>query len=273
VGEGGYHVERNEDLQTELLLREIHKLENRDLQLWYANALVGLTVAAGFLVLALPSVMWDSGPLRLEGGYLPQFFFGLIPLIILFNAYVIEQRRTLRRAREVVTRQLLRAETAETLSLIDPLTEVFNRRYLDRIIPKEAGRSDRQGTPLAFLMIDVDGFKSVNTRFGHVVGDQVLREVAALQKKTLRVSDTLVRYGGDEFLAVLPDTNEEQAKQALERLGKAVERWNRNSPIRGYQMSLSCGVAAYSKGASVEEIVKTADERMYLDKGRQRRAG
>jgi diguanylate cyclase (GGDEF)-like protein len=265
-------MEQSEDLQTELLLREIHKLENRDLQLWYVNALVGLTVAAGFLGLILPSVIWDSGPLRLQGRYLPQFFFGLIPLIILFNVYVIDQRRTLRRAREVVARQLVRAKTAETLSLVDPLTEVFNRRYLDRIIPKEASRSDRRGTSLTFLMIDLDGFKSVNTRFGHPVGDRVLREVAELLRKTFRTSDTVVRYGGDEFLVVLPETNEEQVKQTIERLLNAVERWNRSSPIPGCQMGLSCGAATYSKGVDVQEILKIADERMYLDKERQRRA-
>jgi diguanylate cyclase (GGDEF)-like protein len=235
--------------------------------------LIGLTLAAGFLVLLLPNLIWGLGPSGLEGLYLPQLFFGFIPLIILFNVYVIDQRRTLRRAREVVARQLLRAETAEALSLVDPLTEVFNRRYLDRIIPKETGRSDRRGTPLAFVMIDVDGFKSVNTRFGHLVGDRVLQEVAGLLRKTLRVSDTLVRYGGDEFLAVLPDTNEEQAKQALQRLGKAAERWNCNSPIGGYQMSLSCGAAAYSKGATLQQILAAADERMYLDKQTRRPPG
>jgi diguanylate cyclase (GGDEF)-like protein len=266
-------MERNEDLQTELLLREIHKLENRDLQLWYANALVGITTAAGFLVLVLPSVVWDLGPLRPESRYLPQFFFGLIPLIILFNVYVIEQRRTLRRAREVVTRQLLRAETAETLSLIDPLTEVFNRRYLDRIISQEASRCDRRGSSLTFLMIDLDGFKSVNSRFGHLVGDRLLQEVAGLLRRTFRTSDTVIRYGGDEFVALLPDTNEQQATQAIQRLLREVERWNCDSPIPGYQMSLSCGAATYSKGADVREILGTADKRMYLDKRRQYRAG
>ena len=266
-------MEPKEDLHPELLIREIHKLENRDLQLWYANTLIGLALAAGFVLLVLPNAIWGVGRVRLENLYLPQLFFGFIPLIILFNVYVIDQRRTLRRAREVVAHQLLRAETAEALSLVDPLTEVFNRRYLDRIIPKETGRAGRLGNSLTFLMIDVDGFKSVNTRFGHLLGDRVLREVAEVLRRTLRVSDTLVRYGGDEFVGVLPDTNEEQLKHVVERVRKAVEQWNRDSPIRGYQMSLSCGAATYSKGMDVQQILKTADERMYLDKERQRPAG
>lgn len=262
-------AEHDTQTQVESLMDEISRLENRDLQLWYVNLAILLAVAGGFLALVFPSVIWNLGQLRLQGQYLPQLVFGLAPLIVLFNVYVVQQRQILRRAREVVTRQLLRAETAETLSLIDPLTEVFNRRYLDRIISQEVSRCDRRGSSLTFLMIDLDGFKSVNTRFGHAVGDRVLREVAELLKATFRTSDTVIRYGGDEFVVILPDTNEEQARQSINRLLKHVERWNRDSPIVGYQMSLSCGPATYSKGVNPQELLESADQRMYREKAQK----
>ncbi len=265
-------MEGDQDLQAELLLREFHRLETRDLQLWYTNLLVMLGLAAGFLAAQVPGVLWETTKPTLGFQYLPQLCLSFIPLILLFNGYVLQQRRTLRRSREVLSRQLLRAETAEALSLVDPLTGVFNRRFLDWTISKEMSRADRCGSNLSLMMLDLDAFKSVNTRFGHLVGDRVLRELAELLKKTLRKSDTIVRYGGDEFVALLPETNEEQAQLATERIHQAIEQWNRDSPIRGYKMGLSCGVAPCTKGASLSESLKIADERMYQEKARRRSA-
>ncbi len=263
-------MEGDQDLQAELLLREIRRLERRDLQLWYTNLLVMLGLAAGFLAAQVPGVLWEAPRPKLGFQYLPQLCLGLIPLILLFNAYVLQQRQMLRRSREEVSRQLLRAQTAETLSLVDPLTGVFNRRFLDWTISKEMSRADRRASNLSLMMLDLDAFKSVNTRFGHLVGDRVLQELAGLFKKTLRKSDTIVRYGGDEFVALLPEATEEQAQFAMERILKAIEQWNRSSPIPGYTMGLSCGVAPCTKGASLRELLRIADERMYQEKARRR---
>jgi diguanylate cyclase (GGDEF)-like protein len=146
------------------------------------------------------------------------------------------------------------------------LTETFNRRYLDQILPKEVSRADRRESSLALAVIDVDDFKSVNTRFGHPVGDRVLTEVAELLKKLFRASDTVIRYGGDEFLVLMGDTTEQEAEAAVARLHAQVDRWNLTGAIAGYKMGLSCGVAAYSKGANVTEVLQTADDRMYGQK-------
>lgn len=251
---------------VEELTRELRHLEGRDWQLWSIGLLVLLLVAGGFLALILPNVMWRLGELRVYGRYLPQLFFGFISLIILFNIYVVQQRRILRNTREELVRQLIRSEAAERLSLLDPLTGVFNRRYLEEILPKEINRAQRRESSLAVVMIDVDGFKAVNTRFGHLVGDRVLKEVAELLKKNFRVSDTVIRYGGDEFLVLTGDTDEAQARVAVERLHANVEEWNRANVIPDFRLSLSCGVAAYSKGAKIDEILETADQRMYQDK-------
>jgi len=262
-------MEPQQDEPAEQLRREIKALEGRDFQLWSIGLLLLMVVAAGFIALILPNVMWNLPVLRLDGRYLPQLFFGFIALIVLFNVYALEQRRGFRRTREELILQLIRSEVAESLSLIDALTGVFNRRYLDQILPKEVSRADRLGSSLAILMVDVDSFKAVNTRFGHVVGDQVLTEVAQVLKASVRASDTVIRYGGDEFLVLMGDTDEQQAKPAVDRLLARVDRWSQAGAIPGYKMSLSCGLAVYSQGANLAEVIEAADQRMFQQKLRK----
>jgi diguanylate cyclase (GGDEF)-like protein len=259
-------AEREAEPRTARLQQEIRALEGRDLQLWSIGLLMLVVVAAGFIALILPNVMWNMGELRVAGRYLPQLFFGFISLIVLFNVYAFHQRHLMTVTREELVRQLVRSEAAEQMAMIDPLTGVFNRRYLDEVLPKEVSRTKRLKSQLSFAMIDVDGFKSVNTRFGHVVGDQVLTEVAHLLKAHFRLSDSVVRYGGDEFLVVMSDTDEHGAQVSVERLQEAVERWNAAAAIAGYKMSLSCGVAAFADAASASEVIEAADQKMYFQK-------
>src|SRR5213082_2533844 len=110
----------------------------------------------------------------------------------------------------------------EQMVVSDPLTGLHNRRYLmDRLI-QEMQRADRHGEPLAFAMLDLDGFKPINDQFGHVVGDKVLRAVGNAIAKCVRVSDIAARYGGDEFAVILPQTPPEGAMRVCERLLRAI---------------------------------------------------
>ena len=162
--------------------------------------------------------------------------------------------------------QLVRSHVAEMTALKDPLTDAFNRRYFDQIIEREVNRANRRSSDLGVIIIDVDDFKSVNTRFGHLTGDQVLISVAQMLNSTFRSCDVVVRYGGDEFLILVTDSNEEGAKIALERLRQRVDAWNSANLVPGYSLSLSCGVAGYSKGMRIEDLVELADERMFVEK-------
>jgi diguanylate cyclase (GGDEF)-like protein len=261
--------EQQQRTRVEELRREIQALEGRDFQLWSIGFLVLLVVAAGFVALVWPNVMWRLGELKLDGRYVPQLVFGFVVLVVLFNIYALQQRRILRNTRDELFRQMLRSEAAERLSLVDPLTETFNRRYLDEILPKEVSRADRRGSSVTFAIIDVDGFKAVNTRFGHLVGDKVLTEVACLLKRVFRASDTVIRYGGDEFLVLMAETDEQEAEAAVTRLQSQVEVWNRTNTIVGYKMGLSCGLAAYAKGAVLTAVLEAADDRMYREKLRK----
>lgn len=248
------------------LLRQIHALDTQDSGIWGKNFLVIMVLCAGFLSFVYPHLMWDLPELTLDSRYLPQFFFGLTALVVLYNAHMLDQRKRLRFAREEMVRQLLRAESTETQALVDPLTQVYNRRYLDKILRLEMSRADRSDKSLAVMMIDLDGFKAVNTRFGHITGDHVLREVADMLNQVFRRSDTVIRYGGDEFLVLMPDTTEEQAAHAVTRLQSEGASWFQKDSGRGYQVGFSCGGATYRKGGNINDVIQSADQRMYAEK-------
>jgi diguanylate cyclase (GGDEF)-like protein len=247
-------------------LREMQTLEGRDLHLWSVGLMVLLVVAAGFAALIVPNLVWGAQNLRVDSRYFPQLFYGFVTLILLFNLYAFTKKRELYQARAQFVREMIRSETAEMTALKDPLTDTFNRRYFDQIIQGEVNRTNRRSTELAVMIIDVDDFKSVNTHFGHLVGDRVLVELAQLLKGTFRNCDVVVRYGGDEFLVLVTDSDEEGAKIALGRLEEGVHAWNRANLIPGYRMELSCGVAGYAKGASIQDVIAAADDRMFAEK-------
>ena len=259
------HFQVQEPHQGADVYREIEALSKRDWQLLSICALVIVVVAIGFAAFLLPNLVWASGVLHTDARYVPQLFFGLITLIVLFNVYILDQKRTLNRAREQALRHLVESTQAKQVAIIDPLTNVFNRRYLDELIPREVNRAVRSGNQFSLLAIDINNFKDINTNFGHLGGDQYLRDVANLLKKTLRGSDTVVRMGGDEFLVVLPETGIAQAQRAAERLKWEAQWWNQASQA-SYQISFSLGVATYQKGMTIEEVMKLADENMYKDK-------
>jgi len=110
----------------------------------------------------------------------PELFFGLVALLILFNTYLINRRMELRRTREQVISTNIQSELMHLQSFTDPLTEVYNRRALDNLARGFISHANRFGKPLTFMMVDVGRFRDINTRFGHLMGDFVIAEVATL---------------------------------------------------------------------------------------------
>jgi diguanylate cyclase (GGDEF)-like protein len=214
----------------------------------------------------LPRLIWNFQSQEVERLYVPQLLAGLLALVGLLSWYVLQQRRHLRGTQQQLIRELVRRETAERLAVIDPLTEIYNRRYITRAITSEAARVDRQNSRFSFLMIDVNGFKEANDTLGHLAGDRILRELAQLLHKTLRTSDVISRYGGDEFLVLLIDADEQMAARAVQRLNDAVAKWNEKEIIKGYSMSISCGFATYTRGADPATVLAAADQAMYQTK-------
>ena len=164
----------------------------------------------------------------------------------------------------------------EQLAQTDPLTQLLNRRALTERITAEMERALRYDSTLALLMIDLDHFKRVNDTYGHLVGDDVLRDVAKLLVDTIRVSDIVARYGGEEFLVLLPETDDAGAESFADRIRAAVEEhdFTDNGEHPQLRLTSSIGVAMYpaARIESVEDLFARADAALYRAKadGRNR---
>lgn len=238
-------------------------LDWRDLQLWALTALLLLAIGAGLVALTMPHVVSSFGTSIAEQRNMPQLVVGLVTLLVLLNAYTLHQRIRLQRTRQELFEQL---QQVQSISQTDPLTGAFNRRAMDQILQREVSRAQRTETRLCVMVVDVDDFKMFNTNFGHVVGDRVLVEVAQILKKNFRAIDSVIRYGGDEFVIIMPDTSPPQANVAEERLHRTIAKWGDNSRSRGYTITLSSGVAQYETGQSSEQLIHKADQAMFVQK-------
>lgn len=156
------------------------------------------------------------------------------------------------------------------LATLDSLTESFNRRTIEDLLRKEEARSRRSGSELGLLMVDIDHFKWINDHHGHHVGDDVLRQLVSTMGRHLRTHDSLGRFGGEEFLVVLPDTTVEEAAAVAERLRAAVAAEKFASRGLTMHVTVSIGVAMLSGMAATEPLVVRADQAMYEAKGRGR---
>ena len=159
----------------------------------------------------------------------------------------------------------VRIAEAERLSQTDDLTKLHNARYLRQFLLNEIRRARRYGSSVAALFLDLDDFKQINDEHGHLVGSHVLMEMAAVILSSIRDTDAVARYGGDEFVIVLPDTGTELAGQVAERIRHRITRHNFTGGRR-LQLSLtaSFGVAAFPKHASSpQQLIACADTAMY----------
>ncbi len=178
--------------------------------------------------------------------------------------------------REVAERQRAEAQLRE-MATRDPLTDAINRRHFFELAEQELHRARRYARPLSLAMVDADHFKGINDQHGHLVGDQVLRMLVELCRSSLRRTDVLARYGGEELVILLPETALPAAAAVVERVREAVERQvvqTREAPVR---FTVSAGVVSVSAGEaasveSIESLLRRADEALYAAKnaGRNR---
>src|SRR3989442_737762 len=192
--------------------------------------------------LIFPSAIMRRGNVRMEIEVSRELFVSLVALLILFNTYIISRRLELRRTRDAVISATIQSELARLQSFTDPLTEVYNRRSLDDMAGKYMGRAKRLGTPLTFMVLDVDGFKEINTRFGHLTGDFVLAEIAAILTSAVRGSDAVVRYGGDEFLIILGEADLRGGQIVAGRIAKYSEDWSAAGHLPKFELTISIGL-------------------------------
>lgn len=149
----------------------------------------------------------------------------------------------------------------EHLASVDYLTEVANHRQIKHLMSEELARSSRTGHPFSVIMLDIDHFKSINDRYGHPVGDIVLKEVAKVCKDTVREIDHVGRVGGEEFLIVLPETNAFDAGVIAERIRERIEFLTIGE--NGIKVTVSLGVSTSDAGSDVGTLCETADDALY----------
>jgi len=171
-----------------------------------------------------------------------------------------------------VTEQKNAEEKLRTLAITDSLTRVFNRRHFFALAQTELDRSKRFMRDLSIILFDIDHFKTVNDSFGHLVGDQVLEMLASYCRSNLRSFDSIGRYGGEEFIILLPETNLNRAAQIAERLRKQALTIQVQTPKGTASITISLGVAGIQGGENValDELISTADKALYQAKAEGR---
>jgi diguanylate cyclase (GGDEF)-like protein len=163
-------------------------------------------------------------------------------------------------------------QRTEQLTITDDLTKLFNSRYLNLYLGREIKRCKRHGIPLSIIFLDLDGFKGINDQYGHLAGSGTLTEVGLILADGVRESDILARYGGDEFVAVLPETPAAGALVIAERLRRSIEE-NQFLKEMGLaaRISASFGIASYPDHAlTPEALIQKADQAMYRVKEREK---
>lgn len=163
-------------------------------------------------------------------------------------------------------------ETIYNMTIVDGLTGVNNKRYLLETLEREIPRARRHNRPLSMIIFDIDHFKQVNDTYGHLAGDYVLKEMAQLIKSRIRPDDTLGRYGGEEFVVVLPETDKPGAVHIAEEIRKLVASHAFTFERERMSVSISIGVALLRDSDAVDDLIAAADERLYAAKngGRNR---
>lgn len=185
--------------------------------------------------------------------------------------------QTLNATNETLQQQLTEINILQTKLkeqvIRDPLTSLYNRRYLDTIVKRELARCERERQYLSLMMIDIDHFKQVNDIYGHQAGDEVLKNLAAMLLDKVRVTDVVCRYGGEEFLLLLPNMPQEIGLQRADQWRSAFAATTVLFGEFRIQTTLSIGIATYpNHGESAEELIRYADLALYRAKadGRNR---
>jgi len=246
------------------LQAELAKIESEKRDTWVVVVLAGGVLLLGALSFLSPASFWHNNEIRIE--LPPQVLFVIMLALILVALYVVRSDSETRRLRIQNLQQALEGQADHSASMVDSLTHVFTRAFLHDLLQGEILRSERNGRPMGLLMCDLNRFKEINDRFGHLTGDFVLAQVASILKSCVRGSDFVVRYGGDEFLIILSETDAVGGEIVRERIGKKIGDWDRTNRIGDIPVSISMGLHLHAPGETAEQTIALADARMYEDK-------
>lgn len=219
-------------------------------------------------------IRYKDLPLKAKNG-------DLIAVEFVSNVYRAGNKKVIQcNIRDITDRKLAQKNLLKSKNLLreqsirDHLTGLYNRRYLEETMVRELNRASRKNLPVGLIMVDVDFFKQINDTFGHAAGDEILRKLGEVMKKNVRREDVPSRYGGDEFIILLPDASLEVTKNRAEKLLEIVRQTIiRFNEVTFKAVTLSAGVSIFPEDGEVaESIINAADLALYFAKedGRNR---
>jgi diguanylate cyclase (GGDEF)-like protein len=243
------------------LQAEFARLESRNRQSAWISVLAVTILIFAAASLFLHSSFWLKDALELKVP--PPLLFVVLVLFVLLVLYLARRELEIRKLNVLTLYERLSVEREHSAGMVDPLTRVFNRRFLAELLQGEIARAERNQRPLTFVMCDLDRFKELNDSYGHPVGDEVLEVTAGVLKSCVRGSDYVVRYGGDEFLLILSETDETAASAVVMRVREKIAEARR---LRDLGVSLSLGCYAHRTGRTVAQDIAEVDARLYTEK-------
>lgn len=255
-----------EEFELDRVRRQIHALEGRD-WLWGSVALLGIVAIAG----GLAGVFWLGSEsaeevLFLSRGQMSAILYIVGVTVAGYHLHIVIRNRELLRVKTELLLETLKNEITRLQSMVDPLTRVYNRQSMEELLSKWIQRSERYNQVFSLAVVDLDDFKEVNDKYGHLTGDFVLSEIAGILRSSVRGSDLVIRYGGDEFLLVLSETDQPGAQAVLARIRRQVTHWNEEHAAAPYDISVSMGLSIFEKGKTARQLISEADREMYLEK-------
>lgn len=242
------------------LQQELSLLQKRDSWVSRYSIIVSLLLVGAIIALAAMAVQQGAGTfLKIR---LTEAIFGLIATIILFNLYTLRQEFVIKQLNSQLSNKQAQFYSLRNLSMLDPLTGLYNRRFAEQRLAAEVARTQRMGHPLALVMLDLREFGGVNDRLGRAAGDQALREFAARVSSVIRGSDLAVRLDADKFMMVLPECATEQLNRVLSRLSPFELNW------KGHQLPLTFAAACkqYQIGESSQEFIARVEQSLLATK-------
>ena len=237
---------------------ERQRIENR--VIWVRRYSIVVSVLLTCAIIALASLGLRHGVETYVKIRLTAAIFGMIALIVVFNVYTIYQEILVKRLNLQLTEKQGQFYNLRKLTMIDPLTGLYNRRFAEQRLAAEVARSERKGHPLTVLMMDLDNFGKVNDIHGGPAGDRILQDFAGRLNRVIRESDSAVRLGGDEFLILLPECGLSQLQGVINRLQPIETEW------QGEKISVTFSAAwnQYDLGERPEDLLARTDRALSL---------
>jgi diguanylate cyclase len=254
-------------LQGEEFRATLRSVARRQWWLWSSAIMVTILLVLTIASFAFPELL--SHTESLYPFELSQAVRGLIGLVLLFNINAVYQQFQITRIQlrlgeqfDAMGRMEERTEEVFKLAALDPLTGLYNRRSAELRLREEIARAQRHGRALTVLIMDLNGLKSINDKYGHAAGDEAIKSLAARLSRSIRGSDLAARIGGDEFMLLLPECKPEEVRHVLGRLHSLKIEVDGQTE----EFSFAAGWTDYVPGELPEDLLKRADAALYVNK-------